>query len=122
MVILHECATANACKAIAKRVETFNKGKSMREHVVGDKVLVRIPGMRGALQSSWEGLFPVVKKLSRVTYLIGMGKDGVGRLTHINNTKRYKDRVLSVSAVCVVAEESGEISQTVEKSKVLDSE
>ncbi len=53
-----------------------------------------------------------------------MGKDGVGRLTHINNTKRYKDRVVSVSAVCtcVVAEESGEISQTVEKSKVLDSE
>ncbi len=76
----------------------------MREHIVGDKVLVRIPGMRGALQSSWEGPFPVVKKLSRVTYQVGMGKDSVGSLTHINNTKRYKDRVVSVSAVCVVAE------------------
>ncbi len=63
-----------------------------------------------------------MKKFSRVTYSVGMGKDGVGRLTHINNTKRYRDRVVSVSAVCAVAEESGEISQTVEKSKVLDSE
>ncbi len=28
LVILHECATANACKATAKRVETFKGGRT----------------------------------------------------------------------------------------------
>ncbi len=45
---------------------------------MGDKVLLRIPGLHAALEASWEGPYEVVEKVSRVNYRVSRVKK-VGR-------------------------------------------
>ncbi len=68
------------------------------------KVLMRVPGIHAALQAAWEGPYIVKDKVSRVTYRVSKGDGHPVKLAHII---KYKDRVLSVNAVTLVAEEHG---------------
>ncbi len=53
------------------------------------------------------GPYTVVDKVSRVTYRVSKGDGHPVKLAHINNLKVYQDRVLSVNAVTLMAEEQG---------------
>ncbi len=86
---------------------------------VGDKVLLRVPGLHGALEASWEGPYSVTEKLSRVNYKVCRDGSRNGKIVHINNTKVYKDRGKVVNSVCVVAEENKEMCMMWEGAGVL---
>ncbi len=101
--LLHEVAVASASIATAARMKSFNKSKSLRELNVGDKVLLRIPGLHAALEASWEGPYEVVEKVSRVNYRVCNEGGKKSKIVHINNTKRYKSRGVGVNAVCVAS-------------------
>ena len=74
---------------------------------MGSQVLLRIPGIQAALQAAWEGPYTVVDRVSRVTYRVSKGDGHPVKLAHINNLKVYQDRVLSMNAVTLVAQERG---------------
>ncbi len=50
----------------AKRKVKFDLNKPDRTLTIGDKVLMRIPGLHGSLEASWEGPYVVTDRLSRV--------------------------------------------------------
>ncbi len=61
---LSELSVVCEAESSASRAKKFNKNKSERELVVGSEVLLRVPGLYGALQASWEGPYKVTEKLS----------------------------------------------------------
>ncbi len=115
-------AVANASVATKARVEKFNKNKSLRQLEVGDKVLLRIPGLCVSLEASCRGPYDVQEKFSRVNYRVCKDGRKKNKVVHINNTKRFKARGVSVNAVCVVAEENKEMSDMWDKKCVLADE
>ncbi len=116
---LSELSVVCETESSASRAKKFNKNKSERELVVGSEVLLRVPGLHGALQASWEGPYKVTEKLSRVNYRVCKGEGRPERIVHINNTKTYKPRVASVNSVCIVAEENTEMSEMWDNKSVL---
>ena len=105
--IIHYAASSMEASAGDKRVITYNKGKCDRSLNIGDKVLMRIPGLHGSRQASWEGPYDVTEKVSRVTFKVCKGEGHPSRLAPINNLKTYIDRCLNVCAATLVAEEVG---------------
>ena len=83
---------------------------------------MRVPGLHGTLESSWVGPYQVVKVVSRVTYFVRKVGGGSDKLVHINNLKFYRARPKSVSSVCIVAEETGDMEEVLSKSSVLGEE
>ncbi len=53
--LLCDVSVANGSIASKNRADNFNKHKSQRELNVGSEVLLRVPGLHGALEASWEG-------------------------------------------------------------------
>ncbi len=113
--VLHEVAVVNSNKSSVTRMLACNKNKSDRVLDVDSKVLLRVPGLLGALEASWEGPYEVVDKLSRVNYKVRREGGQCDKIVHINNTKRFVSRPLNVNSVCVVAEEDKEMCETWEK-------
>ena len=105
LLTLRECAHSNAELSAGRRVAAFNKNKSLRELKEGQKVLLKIPGLRDSLEASWEGPYLVKEKLSRVNYRVCEMDGKKARVVHINNCKVYHPRQANVNSVCVVAEE-----------------
>ncbi len=68
----------------------LNKNRrSDGEFKVGDQVLMKIPGLCGALQDSWEGLYSVCKVVSKVNYKVKReGSNGEGKTVHVNNINK----------------------------------
>ncbi len=86
---LSELSVVCEAESSASRAKKFNKNKSERELVVGSEVLLRVPGLHGALQASWEGPHKVTEKLSRVNYCESKGEDvlrGLSTLTTLRRT------------------------------------
>ncbi len=77
LAVLHDVAVSNASTSAMLRKVAF---KSDRTLEVGDKVLLRVPGLHGALEASWEGPYSVTEKLSRVNYKVCRDVAGMGRL------------------------------------------
>ncbi len=119
LAVLHDVAVSNASTSAMLRKVAFDKNKSDRTLEVGDKVLLRVPGLHGALEASWEGPYSVTEKLSRVNYKVCRDGSRNGKIVHINNTKVYKDRGKVVNSVCVVAEENKEMCMMWEGAGVL---
>ncbi len=80
---------------------------------------MRVPGLHGVLESSWVGPYQVVKQDTYFVRKVGGGSD---KLVHINNLKFYRARPKSVSSVCIVAEETGDMEEVLSKSSVLGEE
>ncbi len=118
LYLLHDMAVVEESNNAVKRCLSFNKNRSDRSLKVGSKVLIHTPGMHASLQASWEGPYIVKEKVSRVTYRVSKGEGHPLRIVHINNTKVYVDRVVSVNAVSVVAEEQG-VLEDLEGSKAV---
>ncbi len=120
--VIHDMATSKEATANESRAISYNKGKTDRTLNVGDKVLVRIPGLHSSLQASWEGPYCVTDKVSRVTFKVSKGDGHPTRLAHINNLKTYVDRPLNVCAATLVAEEVGIDTNLLESSPLLSSD
>ncbi len=107
LAVIHDLAVANQSDSSGKRALTFNRHKQDMPLEVGTSVLMRVPGLKAALQAAWEGPYVVVGKSSRVTYQISKGEGHPTRLAHRDNLKLYVSRPLSVNAVTLIAEEQG---------------
>ncbi len=116
LAVIHDIAVSNESISGGKRALVFNKNKSEKPLEIGSKVLMRVPGMKTALQAAWEGPYQVVDSSSRVTYKVSKGDDHPVKLAHRDNLKLYIDRHLSVNAVTLIAEEQG-IDQSLSVSK-----
>ena len=54
--------------------KVYHDRKSVvREFSVGDYVLVFRPIKKGKLENQWQGPFIIIKKITEVTYLVGLG-------------------------------------------------
>ena len=120
--LLCDVSAANGSIASKNRADCFNKHKSQRELNVGSKVLLRVPGLHGALEASWEGPYVVSEKMSRVNYKVKRSDGQAEKIVHINNTKKYVSRPVNVNAVCVIAEENSEMTAMWEGKSVLSDE
>ncbi len=109
LAVIHDLAVANQSDSSGKRALTFNRHKQDMPLEVGTSVLMRVPGLKAALQAAWEGPYVVVGKSSRVTYQISKGEGHPTRLAHRDNLKLYVSRPLSVNAVTLIAEEQGDL-------------
>ena len=118
LYLLHDMAVVEESNNAVKRCLSFNKNRSDRSLKVGSKVSICTPGMHASLQASWEGPYMVKEKVSRVSYRVSKGEGHFLRIVHINNTKVYVDRVVSVNAVSVMAEEQG-VLEDLEGSKAV---
>ncbi len=107
LAVIHDLAVANQAESGVKRALSFNRHKQDKPLDIGASVLMRIPGMKSALQAAWEGPYKVVSSTSRVTYQISKGDGHPMRLAHRDNLKLYTPRPLSVNAVTLIAEEQG---------------
>jgi len=107
LAILNDLVVANQSKASEKRKEVFDRNKTDKVLEVGTQVLMRIPGMKAALQAAWEGPYTILNRSSRVSYQISKGEGHPTRLAHRDNLKVYTPRPLAVNAITLVAEEQG---------------
>ena len=64
--------------------------KVLREFKVGDQVLLLLPTDHNKLLMTWKGPFIVVKRTSKVDYIINI--EGKQRLYHVNMLKMYHQR------------------------------
>ncbi len=55
LAVIHDLAVANQANSSGKRALTLNRHKQDKPLEVGAGVLMRIPGMKSALQAAWEG-------------------------------------------------------------------
>ena len=102
--VWHSLLRERGKEASVKRKCQYDKGTVDRTLEVGDLVLCRIPGMSGKLMEAWHGPYPVEARKSRVDYQVKVGK-GRCKVLHINNLKRYHQRVEEVLRLALVAEE-----------------
>ena len=68
----------------------FDRKARRREFVVGQKVLVLIPGQGSALQARFEGPYPIVKKVGDVDYVVKFPSRT--RLCHVNVLKPFHEK------------------------------
>ncbi len=107
LATIHDIAVAQEAKSVEARVIAFNKGKVDRELDVGAKVLMRIPGLHGSLQASWEGPYVVTSRVSKVTYKVSKGEGHSEKIVHVNNLKVFKERTMYVNAVTIPVARGG---------------
>ena len=99
-----EQAIQSAKLAQSKYKTYFDLKARDRKFEVGDEVLLMLPDDKEKLLMSWQGPFKILKKVSRVHYLINNTK--VGKIYHINLLKKYVRREPlalqgdNVSSVC----------------------
>ena len=105
--VWHSTQRERMIEAGGKRKSQFDKGTVDRQLEKGDKVLCRIPGCVGKLEESWHGPYVVEEKIGQVNYKVKVGR-GKAKVLHINNLKRYFDRVEDVLRLALVAEDWSE--------------
>ncbi len=106
LAVIHDCVHVRGSLSRQIRQKLHNRGKVERSLDIGDKVLLRIPGMVNVLEESWEGPFVVKERLSKVNYrVVEEGSRKRGRVVHINNCKLYKVRDCMIGSIVVIAEE-----------------
>jgi len=122
LCLLHDLASANELSTIEARAKVFNKNKSERELHVGDLVMLRVPGLHVALTAAWEGPYLVSEKISRVTYKVKREGSDNERVVHINNLKTctVNEPKKHLAGISVIAEESVEMEEWLEKSMLGD--
>ena len=90
------------------RLGLMNRGAKLREFVVGEKVLYRIPGLSCKLADFWEGPYVVLERIGDVNYRICReGKEKHSKVVHVNCVKKYCERG-SIARLDVVVDETEE--------------
>ena len=101
--------------AIAKRKESYDRGKCLRSFDVGTLLLLRVPGFDLKLQDAWKGPYKIIERLGEVNYRVDDLKKGhKSKVVHINNIKEYVERTELVGRISIMLEqEDAGLSQVV---------
>ena len=91
--LMRDCAEVKMLKGKESRMKLVDKGTKLREFVVGDKVLYRIPGLSCKLADSWEGPYEVLERVGKVNYRIcKVGATKHNKVIHVNCLRKYVER------------------------------
>ena len=102
--VWHSVMKSRGDHASSNRKKYFDKKAKERELQEGELVLCRIPGMIPKLAESWHGPYVVKQKLNRVNYKVEFENEKC-KVLHINNLKKYNQRMEEVLRIAVVAED-----------------
>ena len=105
--VWHATQRERMLEAGGKRKVQFDKGTVDRQLQKGDKVLCRIPGCVGKLEEAWHGPYVVEEKVGVVNYKVKVGR-GKAKILHVNNLKKYYERIEDVLRLALVAEDWSE--------------
>ena len=107
-----------ALRDIMRKKESEVKGKmkadydrkaKVREFNVGSMVMIRIPGMNGKLEDSWDGPYEVGRRVGKVNYeVIVPGKKSKKKIIHVNTCKQWYQADAKVLRIVVMTEDEEE--------------
>ena len=72
LVSMAELVSTRESASKVKMKDTYDKKSRPRELDAGSMVLMRVPGLVGKLDDSWDGPYEVVDKISPVTYQLAI--------------------------------------------------
>ncbi len=92
--------------------------RKLRVFGIGSLVMLRIPGLHGSLEASWEGPYKIVARTSEVNYRVipvGAQNKSKSKVVHVNLLKEFKQGS-HVFAVVAVHDDSHVISNSISSS------
>ena len=99
---LRDKAVAALAKSASDRKERWDRKAKSRTFQVGDKVLVRKPGMCAKLEETWDGPFTITRVNSPLSYAVDFGYRKSPSI-HVQLLKRFQPqeetRVARVTSV-----------------------
>ena len=103
-----------------KRKKKYDKVAILRKFELGEKVMLRTPGLDAKLQDAWEGPYEVAKILGPLTYELDIGKRKK-RVAHVNTLKKFQEREKVCRITTVLEEDTieDEVSDTNQKVKLV---
>ena len=108
MEAMSQLASSRERVAKNKMKSAYDQKAKPRSFDIGSMVLMRVPGLTGKLDDSWEGPYEVVDKISSVNYQLAIpGRTNKARVVHVNMLRQWHTpdaRVLRL----VVADEDEE--------------
>ena len=119
MNAIRDEVVANMKESSKMRKKKLDERSKLRRFKVGDKVLLRTPGVDGKLVDACKGPYEVSQVLGEVTYQLNLGGKR-RRVAHVNTMKAYEERAV-VKKVTMALEEEGldELMVTNEKVKII---
>ena len=92
---------------------TYDKKAKPRTLEVGSMALMRVPGLTGKLDESWEGPYEVVDKISPVNYQLAIpGRAGRSQVVHVNMLRPWHTPDARVLRLIVADEDEEETTPT----------
>ena len=105
---LREIVRENLEDAQATQKEWYDRNARNREFQPGDQVLILLPTTSNKLLAEWRGPYPVVRKVSNVTYEVKVtDSHKKNRIFHVNMLRGWK----SPTAALFVAQEVSETEE-----------
>lgn len=99
-----KCVKENMLEKQDEQKRWYDVKARLREFNAGDPVLVLLPTSTNKLLAQWQGLYQVLERMGRVTYLVDMyDKKKRQRVFHINMLKAFSVR--TSSEICSYTEE-----------------
>ena len=87
----------------------YDRNAKSREFLEGSMVLLRMPGLCGKLNDSWDGPYEIHRRVSDVNYEVVLpNRKGKKKIVHVNNCKKWHHADASVLRIVVAAEDIGE--------------
>ena len=89
--VVHDMLREKITEAKTKQKLDYDKKTKMKNFQVGDMVLMRIPGLAGILEDSWDGPYDVNRKINDVSYelIVPSHHKEKRKILHIINLKTY---------------------------------
>ena len=113
LVSMAELVSTRESASKVKMKDTYDKKSRPRELDVGSMVLMRVSGLIGKLDDSWDGPYEVVDKISPVTYQLAIpGRGSKPQTVHINMLRQWKTPDARVLRVVVADEDEKEVHHT----------
>lgn len=107
LVTMRELVSTNLQQAQAQQKKWYDHNASEREFQEGDMVLLLLPTSSNKLLAQWQGPYRVIKRMSKVNYLIDMPhRRKKKQVYHINLLKKWESPCALGLTVCEVDEES----------------
>ena len=85
MEVMSQLASSREKAAKVKMKSNYDKKAKPRTLEIGSMALMRVPGLTGKLDDSWEGPYEIVDKISPVNYQLAIpGRAGRSQVVHVN--------------------------------------
>ena len=118
LAVIHQAAHDNEQAFKEKSKAAYDKGAQARSFKARDQVLCHNSNLSGKLDSIWNRLYVVLKKISEFNYGIGaLENNSKNQVVHINRLKPWKTPESNLFRV-ILADETADMSEPVGKVKM----